>query len=239
MAKKHKWQQIADTLRDQIISGYYKPGQEFPTTRDLMILFDTHAGTVQQAVNRLISEGIIISSGSGSSKRIVAKPPTRSTRSCGFMEDAGTSGWQEVLELKIIDSIKDLPDALQKALSIPVLKYKTRQWRDGIAVAISESYLPGFLPLQKFLVELQSPTSNLYGLMREYGFNPIRCRETLIAAPPALEEEEALSLPAASPVVRITRLVYDPSGKMLEYCLLLDRADCYEFSYEFELSKPE
>ncbi len=241
MPRKHKWQQIADNLREQILNDRLKPGQEFPTTKELMIMFDTHVNTVQQAVNRLIAEGLVISSGSGSSKRIVARPPIRSTRSCGFPEDAGAAGRQEILELRLISSRQDLPDAVLKATGTPVLLYKTRQWRDGVAVAISEAYLPRPLPLERFLVELQSPSVSLYNLMRNYGFDPNICRETLIAAPATPEEQEILNMPqySAWPVVHITRLVYDPEGSLLEYCLLLDRADSYEFSYEFVLSKPE
>lgn len=241
MVRSHKWQKIADTLREQILNGPFKPGQEFPTTKELMILFDTHAGTVQQAVNRLIAEGLVITSGSGSSKRIVAKPPTRSTRCCGFPEDAGSSGRQDILELKIIDSLQDLPEEVFKAIGTPALMYRTRQWRDGVVVAISESYLPGLLPLEEFLIELESPSASLYKIMSKYGFDPNTCRETLIAVPPTQEEQEILNMSqySAWPVVRITRLVYDSDGKLLEYCLLLDRADCYEFSYEFKLSDPQ
>jgi len=238
MARKSKWQKIADTLREQILDGHFKPGQNFPTNKELMVLFDTHVGTVQQAVNALINEGFVISSGSGSSKRIVAKPPTRSTRSCGFPEDAGKADRQEILELKIISSKDDLPEAIFKAVGTPVLLYRTRQWRDGMVVAVSESYLPSLLPLDRFLVELQSPDVSLYEMMRKYGFDPSTCREKLIAAPPTPEEQEALNMPqhSAWPVVHITRSVFDHDGRLLEYCLLLDRADCYEFSYEFNLT---
>ena len=238
MTRKRKWEEIADTLREQIISGKLKPEQDFPTNLELMKAFEVHAATIQQAVNALITEGLVISSGSSSTRRTVYKPPERSVRSSGFLTEAGNRGLQEILELKIIDTADEVLEDVGKHFNLPFLKYKTRQYRDNIPVAISEAYLPNNLPLEKFKEELTDPSVELYGLMKKYGFNPITCRESLVVSSPTQEEQELLRLPRLSflPTVRITRLVYDSKGYLLEYCLLVDRADCYEFTYEFPLT---
>ncbi|ACV62316.1 transcriptional regulator, GntR family [Desulfofarcimen acetoxidans DSM 771] len=238
MSRKRKWEEIADTMREQIISGKFKPGQDFPTNLELMKTFEVHAATIQQAVNALITEGLVISSGSSSNRRTVYKPPERSVRSAGFLTEVGSRGTQEILELKIIDTADEAPEDVSKHFSFPILKYKTRQYRDNIPVAISEAYLSNNIPLEKFKEELMDPAVELYSLMKKYGFNPTTCRESLVVSSPNLEEQELLRLPRLTflPTVRITRLVYDSKGCLLEYCLLVDRADCYEFTYEFPLT---
>jgi GntR family transcriptional regulator len=237
MARAPKWEQIANMLRNEIKMGKLKPGQDFPTNLELMKSFGVHAATIQQAVNALINEGLVISSGSSSTRRTVYKPPTRSIRKCGFLTDAGESGKQEILQLSFLNNTNDIPEDVGKLLNAPVLLYKTRQWRDGIAVAVSESYLPGILPLKNIKKELANPQIELYSLLQKYGFEPKTCSESLVASPPTREDQEALQLPrhTAWPVVRIKRLVWDQDGNLLEYCKLLDRADSYEFVYEFDL----
>ncbi|WP_082789123.1 UTRA domain-containing protein [Desulfolucanica intricata] len=202
-----------------------------------MKTFEVHAATIQQAVNALIAEGMVISSGSSSTRRTVYKPPERSVRNSGFLTETGDRGLQEILELKIINAVDEIPEAVMKYFSLPVLKYITRQFRDNIPVAISEAYLPNNLPLEEFQEVLKDPSVELYGLMKKHGFNPTACRETLVISSPNQEEQELLQLSrlTSCPVVRITRLVYDPKHNLLEYCLLVDRADCYEFHYEFPL----
>ncbi|MFZ5642512.1 MAG: GntR family transcriptional regulator [Bacillota bacterium] len=230
-----KWEQIANVLRTQIQTGTLKPGQEFPTNIDLMKTFDVHAGTIQQAVNALISEGLVITYG-GSARRTVYNPPSRSTRCCGFLSDAGKSGRQEIIEIKFIEKEDLLPESARNHVETPALLYKTLQWKDNIPVAISSSFLPQILPLDFMKKELSTGSVELYELMKDNGFVPTTCRESLIAALPTVEEQEILQLPNSTmPVVKIKRLVFDARGNLLEYCLLIDRSDCYEFQYEFPM----
>lgn len=184
MAKARKWEQIAHTLRQQILSGKLKPGQDFPTNLELMKMFEVHAATIQQAVNALIAEGLVVSAGSSSARRTVYKPPERSVRAGGFLTEAGEQGKQEVLQLKLLDTLDNVPEAVRKQLNAPALLYRTRQWKNGVAVAVSESYLPGILPLKAFEKKLADPSVELYNLMKKHGFNPVTCRESLIASPP-------------------------------------------------------
>jgi DNA-binding GntR family transcriptional regulator len=52
-------EQIAEKIRDKIRSGEWRPGQELPTTRELVAEFGVSKGTVEAAVDRLIATGWI------------------------------------------------------------------------------------------------------------------------------------------------------------------------------------
>lgn len=235
MSKSKKWEQISADIQEKIIKGEIPPGADFPTNLDLMKTYDVHAGTIQQAVNDLIAKGMVITHG-GNNRRTVYNPPARSARSCGFLSDAGEKGRQELLELRIINDIQDLPEDIREILTLPAILYKTRQWRGSLPVAISQSYIPAVFGGQ-FIDELSGASNELYKLMVKYGFTPARCRESLVTSFPVPEEQDLLLLPRAAywPVIRIKRLVFDDHGNLLEYCLLSDRPDCYEFVYEFPL----
>ncbi|MBC7320576.1 GntR family transcriptional regulator, partial [bacterium] len=50
---------IAETLRNEIKSGNFKPGDQLPTEGELCRLYNVSRGTIQKALNLLVSEGII------------------------------------------------------------------------------------------------------------------------------------------------------------------------------------
>jgi GntR family transcriptional regulator len=80
LARHNKWEDIAASLRKRIVSGELKPGQDFPSTLELMEEFKVYASTIQNAINALIREGLILSPGSGSKRRFVRPLVERSTR---------------------------------------------------------------------------------------------------------------------------------------------------------------
>lgn len=233
------WQDIAQILRDRILSGQLKPGQEFPTNLELMKEFNVYVSTVQNAVNALIREGLVISSGSGNKRRIVRPALERSVRRGGFLTEFGPRARLEILELELTRSSKRLPAEAREIFTTPVLVYRTLQRRDEIPVALSISYIPGNLPVKELKQRLSDPAVDLYTAMEELGLQPTTCEESLIASLPDREESELLLLSpqVVIPVVRIKRKVFDAEGNLLEYCFLSDRADCYEFVYNFPLYK--
>lgn len=50
---------IAETLRNEIKNGNFKPGDQLPTEEELCRLYNVSRGTIQKALNLLVSEGII------------------------------------------------------------------------------------------------------------------------------------------------------------------------------------
>lgn len=53
--------QIAEALRQDILSGKYKPGQELPTIRQLCSAWNCSPGTVQRAFKRLSDDRLLVS----------------------------------------------------------------------------------------------------------------------------------------------------------------------------------
>ena len=52
--------QLAEALRERIQRGEYAPGQQLPTERDLMGVYQVSRNTVRQAIELLIKEGLIL-----------------------------------------------------------------------------------------------------------------------------------------------------------------------------------
>ncbi len=238
MARKTKWEDIANVVRTRITSGELEQGGPFPTNVELMKEFDVHIGTVQNAVNALINEGLVITHGSGTQKRTVRRLIDRSVRVGGFMTEYKDRGRQKILWLDIIHNLEELPEYVLNTMEPPLLIYKTLQLRDDVPVAISTSYLPNSFPLNYLYDLLFNPKNELYEIMRTLGFYPLNCEESLIIDHASPDECQLFSFPETNSltVVRLTRKVYDENGKLLELCKLTDRADAYEFVYHFPLN---
>ncbi|MCL6479741.1 MAG: GntR family transcriptional regulator [Peptococcaceae bacterium] len=239
MPRKNKAEEIAAIFKSRILSGELKPGQDFPTNEQIKQEFDVAFNTVHKAVNILIAEGLV-THGAGNMRRKVRDAVlTRSVRSMGFLQEYQDRGNQQLLDLRIHTpaSGKKLPERVQQVLPFPLLRYKTLQLRDGIPVAISDAFIPQVVPLIELLDKLALPDAELYTVLKGFGVSVSRCRESLFFDWATTEECALFGIPAGSSlaVVRIERRVFDDKGNLVELCFLTDRADAYEFVYEFEL----
>ncbi|SFJ06007.1 GntR family transcriptional regulator [Thermoflavimicrobium dichotomicum] len=234
---RNKWQDIYHQLRDRILRGELKPGQAFPTNFELMKEFNAHAATVQNAVNALIREGLVYSAENTTKKRTVRHLPYRVKRSGDFIKEHGDSGKEITLQLKILQETEELPEVIQKEMQPPILFYHTRQTRDDMVIAVTRSYFPNLLPLERLKSRLSKPDAMIYSSLKSLGYHPTDCEETLVSSLASPSDIDELQMPknANIPVVRITRKVYDYRGRLLQICLMVDRADCYTFQYRFSL----
>lgn len=66
--------EIVDFIHGRIISGKFKPDERLPTRRSIQKKFNSSMATVQQAVDRLVTEGFVESRGVGGTF-VSARPP--------------------------------------------------------------------------------------------------------------------------------------------------------------------
>lgn len=233
---KSRWEEIYLELRDEIITGVYEPGSEFPTNAELMRKYKVHSTTIQSAINALINDGLLISQGK-KSPRIVRNTPIRSRnyRKGGFKSEFGKISSKNVLGLQILHQKKDIPQAFQSELHTPVLFYHTEQFLNHLLVAVSKAYIPNCVPLKELYKLMKQADASLYGSLEYLGFKPTSCEESLICDFATIQERQVLHLPKNStiPVVRIIRKTFDSNKQIIEICSLVYRADCYEFAYQF------
>jgi GntR family transcriptional regulator len=232
-----KWNEIYQQLKQRILNSEYRPGQDFPTNLELIQEFKVYENTIQKAVTALIREGLVLS-GQKNVRRKVRPIPHRSTRKGGFSSDTGGKKASfEIIQLELLIKAELLPQEVLQVMEPPVLFYHTHQWLEGVLVAVSRSYIPHTLPIESIKTSLGTDKKGLYLSMREHGFYPAICEESLLVMSPDENENTQLQLPKNSniPHVHITRQVFDQREQLLEYCFLVDRADCYRFQYRFPL----
>ncbi|UCH61034.1 MAG: GntR family transcriptional regulator [Anaerolineales bacterium] len=74
MEGTYLYEQIAEAVRQEILSGQLKPGDRLPTIRQMTRRWDCTAGTVQRAYQELTRQGLVVSR-AGQGTRIVEHPP--------------------------------------------------------------------------------------------------------------------------------------------------------------------
>jgi GntR family transcriptional regulator len=240
MMAKTKWTEIFEVLKERIETEIYASGQNFPTNLELSKEFNAHPMTIQSAVNALIREGLVISSSTRNPRKVRPKLPHKSTRKSFSRDSAGKKYHKNLLELRIITDKEDIPDEVLAEMQAPVLYYCHEQWLEDKLVAVSRSYMPNYINLPELEGRIKEKGSGLYRSMRAMGFKPKYIDETLRATLPTEQDIKDLKLednPQSEKVVimNILRKVFNDDGRLLEYCLLTDRADVYDFNYQFTM----
>jgi molybdate-binding protein/DNA-binding transcriptional regulator YhcF (GntR family) len=102
MEESYLYQQIADSIRREIIEGKLKPGDRLPSIREMTQYWNCTVGTVQRAYKELADQGLVVSrSGKGTHivERLPGQPagPMRKAalyhRADSFLLEAITAGY--------------------------------------------------------------------------------------------------------------------------------------------------
>lgn len=76
MDERSLYQQITDSIRQQVLEGHLKPGDQLPPIRQLADHWNCTLGTVQHAYQELVKQGIVVSR-PGQGTRVVERPQLR------------------------------------------------------------------------------------------------------------------------------------------------------------------
>lgn len=240
MGRENRSFDIYQILRNRILEEYYKPGEDFPTNDVLLKEFQVSASTISFAVTTLIKDGLIVTFGSGRSKRKIRKLQERTTRHMGLLGAHKSSTPLNVLKVLIYtDSQKNqLPPVVLDIFDTPLLMYQYVQVSGDSIITISTSYIPQVVSLIDLMDDLNNSNSDLMASLRKYGVEVSKFQESLIVDMSTDEECSLFGLPPGNnlQVVRITRKVFDKKDRIVALSLLVDRADAFEFTYKMNIS---
>lgn len=193
------------------------------------------------ALEALSAEGLVLNS---NQDYTVQGTPNRSKRGFGFISDYESEGRLPTIKSIVLEIIPNnsLVDEVKLSLNLDptdfAIRHKSVQFVDGLPVAIADSYIP-FNLFNSVYNKLRDSVIDLFDLMAECGHFPTYGEESIYVDVPNSEERDLLQLQKLGRinVARIKRIVRNES-RVLEYCILCDRADVYEFQYSFPLVDP-
>jgi GntR family transcriptional regulator len=228
--------QLANILRDRIVSGAWKPGEEVPTLDELAQEFSVARVTVRQAVQRLAEEGML-SSQRGRRTYVTFEPPPVSDSSPLYSSigEAGSEGGS--LSIKIISKteVAGLPAyfAGPGIADARYMRVRKIERQSGIPYAVSDNFIA--LKIFQRIPANAERTIKLSRLVRDHA-RPrlVRGTERITVSTLNLEEATHLQAPLGSPAARVTRVFLGPKNLVAYFSQVAYRSE--RFAIERDIS---
>jgi GntR family transcriptional regulator len=232
--------QLNRRIATAIDGGALQPGQGLPPEREMARLAGLSRVTVRKAVQSLVQTGHLVQrrgSGTYVAPRVERLEQALSLLT-SFSEDMARRG-KAVRSVWLAREVQAPSPEEVMALGLTaqdrVARLERVRLADGVPLAIERASLSTAI--------LPDPTtvqSSLYAVLAERGMRPVRAVQRISAANLGARDAGLLEVPVGAAGLRIERVSYLPTGRVVEYTRSLYRGDAYDFAAELTISaEPE
>lgn len=228
--------QLQKRISEAIASGRLSPGDSLPPERDMAALTGLSRVTVRKAVQALVSGGQLLQKrGSGTfvAPRVEKLEQALSLLT-SFTEDMARRG-RTVESVWITRSLAAPAPEEVMALGLGagdrVARLERVRSSDGVPLAIERASLP-----ESVLPDPAGVEGSLYKTLEVRGMRPVRAVQRISAANLGAKDAELLNVAPGVAGLRIERISYLPSGRVVEFTRSLYRGDAYDFAVELKLA---
>jgi GntR family transcriptional regulator len=223
-------------LRSQLTNGQLAPGLQLPSEPELAAEHGVSRVTVRRALGQLAEEGLIERRpGAGTFARDtgMARPIVVDLANVFFhLLEMGRETSVRLLSFNYVTP----PPAIAAALRLPSGERVQRAVRVRLMDGAPFSYLTTHVPERVGLTysEADLGTTPLLRLLEDTGVVATRASQTISATLAEPDAAKALQLEIGSPLLSLTRVVYDTAGSGVEHLHALYRPDRYSFQMDLE-----
>lgn len=231
--------QLQRRIAEAIASGRLAPGDSLPPERDLAHMTGLSRVTVRKAVQALVATGQLSQKrGSGT---FVAPKVERLEQALSlltsFTEDMARRG--RTVESVWISRALHAPApeevmALGLGAGDRVARLERVRRSDGVPLAIERASLSSAV-----LPDPEKVETSLYAVLETRGLRPVRAVQRISAANLGPRDAELLEVAPGVAGLRIERVSYLPSGRVVEFTRSVYRGDAYDFAVELTLAPPQ
>jgi len=225
--------QLETSLRELLLSGELAEGDLFPTEQAIGKQYGVSRMTVRQALSSLVNEGLI-SRHPGRGTFVTKKEPEKAFhKSVGDLDDAIIKGFGYTYDtqLKQFGTVrlrKSVAEKLQVDMNAEALKIERIRMFESEPIAFISNFIP--LDIGQKLTEediLERPV--LKTMEERLGINLDKADQVIEAILADTLIAKQLNVRVGSPILQISRITYEKSGRPVNYALILFRADKYAF----------
>jgi GntR family transcriptional regulator len=209
---------IADDLRGQIRAGALGPGQRLPSEHALMARFGVARGTVRQALAALRLDGTV----SGSRGRPLAvreaplaQPLSQLISFSTWIEALGKHPSGRVVSSGLEPATAEAAEALGLGLGDPVFRLVRLRLADEHPLMIERAVFPGRLAAGFARFDLAR--ESIYAALARQGIVFASARHAVGAMAAARSDARLLGVASRTPLLRIRRHAFSPTGEALEW----------------------
>jgi GntR family transcriptional regulator len=223
--------QLEAALAAEIAAGLLEQGGQLPPEESLVQRFEVSRTTVRQAVQRLITRGLVeIRRGKGT---FVARPKLTQelTALTGFVEDMTALGRHptaRLLDKKIITAPERVAHQLALRAGAEVVRIRRVRLADGAPVSFDETYLPRAIGEKVMNDDLEAEP--IFALLEaKYGIPLVEAEYRLEAVVAKGSIARAIGVEVGSPIFLIERTSFAAKGRPVDYEKLYYRGDQIRF----------
>ncbi|MFZ2501044.1 MAG: GntR family transcriptional regulator [Nocardioides sp.] len=192
---------VREYVRDLVAESI--PGSPAPSERELVKRFGVARMTVRQALDALVSEGLLERiPGKGT---FVAQPRNRVGRLTSFSEEMTARGYRPESQT-LVARVEQAGPGVARALALdegaPVIHWRRLRFADGDPIAVEDAYLSEVLV--PGLIQSVMPSS-LHAELDRRNLKPTWAEDSIKASIAGPVEAKLLGIEAASPILRVAR----------------------------------
>lgn len=229
--------QLKRNIEDAVRQGVIGPGDALPSERDIALKADISRVTVRKAVQDLVKGGVLIQRhGSGT---FVAPRMERVEQSLSrltsFTEDMARRGMtvrSQWLDRGLYAPSPEETMVLGLMADSLVARVNRLRIANDTPLAIERASLTA-----EALPDPAAVESSLYAALGRTGHRPVRAVQRISAVSLSAADAALLDVAAGSASLRIERISYLATGKVIEFTRSIYRGDAYDFVAELRLAE--
>ncbi|MDK2867309.1 MAG: GntR family transcriptional regulator [Clostridiales bacterium] len=226
------YQQLKETIKNEVVNKTYKQGQKIPTEIELSKIFGVSRITVRKAIEALCDEGYLIKK-QGKGTFVRRKKIQRKIEHLVSFSEACKLNNMTPSAVVLVKQIIELSPTIAEAFNMPIGKKMVEINRlrkaDDIPVMLEQIYFD--YDQFSFLLE-----ENLGGLLyelleKEYGITINATKNTYLDVVKAdLKRAELLEVDFGEPLFCIHAKIYDQHDNLVHLATEYTVCDCYRYA---------
>jgi GntR family transcriptional regulator len=227
--------QVRDALIEGIRQGDWQPGSQLPNELDLCELFAVSRTVIRQALNDLVSMGMILRrKGKGT---FVAEPKIKESlvqKLTGFYQDMVEQGYKpvtRVLKQELVPANRTIASFLQIEPDTDVIEIERLRFVEDEPIQFTTTYIPYHM-CRELLHEDLSNQSLYAFLEKQCDLMLVRGHRSVEAIAANEFEADLLQVKKGTPLIMLESVSFLRDGTPVEYYRAVHRGDRTRFEVE-------
>ncbi|NHA67182.1 GntR family transcriptional regulator [Phycicoccus flavus] len=219
------YHQVAEQLSAAVADGRLQPGDPFENEVALAQRLGLSRPTVRRAIQEMVDQGLLVRR-RGLGTHVANRKVHRRAELTSLFDDLRREGRTPVTTVVRHELVADerAASALDLEPDTPLLLVVRVRGADGHPIAVMTNWLP---PQHADITREELEDTGLYAVLRGRGVRPAVARQTIGARMPTSVERRHLGLRGQQPVLTMTRMAFDASGRAVEFGDHCYRAEDY------------
>ena len=211
------YQQLAQTIKEQIAAGIYKPGDAIPPEEELCRLYDISRVTVRKAVTLLVEEGLVIRrQGLGTfvtKSRFVESTHAHGSFTLSCLQN-NVNPATKIVSCRELVPTEEIAEGLNLKAGETVICIKRVRYADDIPVMFETDYLPA--DRHRYLLEIDMENRSLLDTIKQNsGLFSSGYEDVVDIRYAEKEHAEWLKCKKAAPLLGVYQMVYHRNNEVL------------------------